>query len=41
MAKPAHLAVKQIPKGDQWAAKKGKGRKRASKTKNLAKLTTK
>ncbi len=39
MAKPAHLAVKQMPKGDQWAAKKqtkGKG-----KTKNLAKLTTK
>lgn len=41
MAKPAHIAVKQMPKGDQWAAKKGKGRKRGGKAKNLAKLTTK
>lgn len=39
MAKPAHLAVKQMPKGDQWAAK-SKGRKGKGKTKNLAKLTT-
>lgn len=39
MAKPAHIAVKQLPKGDQWAAKKTSG-KGKGKTKNLAKLTT-
>ena len=34
--KKAHLAVHELPKGRQWAHKKG-GKK---KTKNLAKLTS-
>jgi len=36
-SKKAHLAIKELPKGKQWAAKK----RTKGKTKNLAKLTTK